>query len=80
MRAVGEEEADEGMGAALEAAAVVASARGIGEPRQSRAANRPRPAELCQYEMGSRKGLGYPSESDPSDPEVNAGDLTTRVD
>ena len=27
--------------------------------------------------MGSRKGLGYPSESDPSDSEVNAGDLTT---
>jgi hypothetical protein len=30
--------------------------------------------------MGSRKGLGYPSESDPSDSEVNAGDLTIRVE
>ena len=53
-------------------------AEGPPEPiGQSRAANRPRPAELCQYEMGSRKGLGYPSESDPSDLEVNVGDLTT---
>jgi hypothetical protein len=60
-----------------------ASLVAVGPPEpigQSRAANRPRPAELCQYELGSRKGLVYPSESDPSDSEVNAGDLTTRVD
>jgi hypothetical protein len=56
-------------------------AEGPPEPiGQSRAATRPRPAELCQSEMGSRKGLGYPSEPDPSDSEVNAADLTTRVD
>jgi hypothetical protein len=56
-------------------------AEGPPEPiGQSRSANRPRPAELYQYEMESRKGLGYPSEPDPSDSEVNSGDLTTRVD
>jgi hypothetical protein len=41
VRAVGEEEADEGMGAALEAAAVVASARGIGEPPAAGAGRAP---------------------------------------
>ena len=46
-------------------------AEGPPEPiGQSRAATRPRPAELCQSEMGSRKGLGNPSEPDPSDSEV----------
>ena len=56
-------------------------AEGLPEPiGQSRAANRPRPSELRRTEMGSRKGLGYLSEPDPSDSEVNAADLTTRVE